>query len=244
MFATCKGEMRSSFAFFYPCMVYEINLFTGEFRFNNIKKLIIMNEKQLSEKESLEIISRMINSTKQNMEVGQGNVLLYWGYATFIVSLLVTALVYFTGNLAWCWAWSLLFLLQVGLLIQKKKNPDRVVSYVDQSIHMVWQVVGRLFGLTFLALLLYLLAAGKNPMILMMPLSLLYASIGVSITGIFLRQKSMIYFPIVVIILAIYMLLGLTYGGSITVWWNLYFGIAFVFMMVIPGHLLNSKMKK
>lgn len=203
-----------------------------------------MNETHLSEKESLEIISRMISSTKQNMEVGQGNVLLYWGYATLLISVVVTALVYFTGNAAWCWCWSLLFLLQIGLSVQKKNNPDRVVSYVDKSIQMVWQVVGNMFGLTFLALVGYFLIEGKMSLILMLPLSLLYAAIGISINGIFLREKSMIYFPIVVILWAIYMLLSLLYGASISLWWNLYFGIAFVFMMIIPGHLLNRKVKK
>lgn len=203
-----------------------------------------MNEKHLSEKESLEIISQMISLTKQNMEIGQGNVLLYWGYATFLLSVLITALVYFTGNVAWCWTWSLLFFLQIGLAIQKKKNPDRVVSYVDKSIQMVWQVVGNMFGLTFLALILYVFVVGKFTMILMLPLSLLYAAIGISITGIFLREKSMVYFPIVVILLAIYMLLGLINNESVSVWWNLYLGIAFVFMMIIPGHQLNNKVKK
>lgn len=38
-----------------------------------------MEDRKLSEKESLDIITQMINSSKRNMKVGSGNVLLYWG---------------------------------------------------------------------------------------------------------------------------------------------------------------------
>lgn len=37
-----------------------------------------MEEKKLSEQESLELISQMIRSTRKNMEVGSGNQFLYW----------------------------------------------------------------------------------------------------------------------------------------------------------------------
>lgn len=41
-----------------------------------------MEERLLNEKESLELITQMINSSKKNMEVGQGNIMLFWGYFT------------------------------------------------------------------------------------------------------------------------------------------------------------------
>ena len=45
-----------------------------------------MEDRKLSEKESLDIITQMINSSKRNMKVGSGNVLLYWGYFTVLLS--------------------------------------------------------------------------------------------------------------------------------------------------------------
>ena len=41
-----------------------------------------MEEKTLNEKESLEIITRMIQETKNKLEVGDGNMLLLWGKST------------------------------------------------------------------------------------------------------------------------------------------------------------------
>ena len=45
--------------------------------------------------------------------------------------------------------------------------------------------------------------------ILMLPLSLLYCGLGVSINGIILREKWMIYSPVVAFVLVIYMLMSL-----------------------------------
>ena len=42
-----------------------------------------MKENLFSEKDSLELISQMLKQTKQNMEVGSGNVFLYYGYSAF-----------------------------------------------------------------------------------------------------------------------------------------------------------------
>ena len=57
-----------------------------------------MEEKKLSEQESLELISQMIRSTRKNMEVGSGNQFLYWGYFTAALSVLLFLLVYYTGD--------------------------------------------------------------------------------------------------------------------------------------------------
>ena len=57
-----------------------------------------MEEKKLSEQESLELISQMIRSTRKNMEVGSGNLFLYWGYFTAALSVLLFLLVKCTEN--------------------------------------------------------------------------------------------------------------------------------------------------
>ena len=36
-----------------------------------------MEDKKLNEKESLALITQMINSSKENMEIGQGNIMFY-----------------------------------------------------------------------------------------------------------------------------------------------------------------------
>ena len=60
-----------------------------------------MKERLFSEKDSLELISQMLKQTRQNLEVGSGNIFLYYGYAALAISLLVFVLIFLTGNPVW-----------------------------------------------------------------------------------------------------------------------------------------------
>ena len=185
-----------------------------------------MEDRKLSEKESLDIITQMINSSKRNMKVGSGNVLLYWGYFTVLLSVVISSLIVYTQNYIWSWGWMLMFAVGPVISYKQRGCEPAVVTYTDKTISSVWQVFGCMFGLTFV-----LIAA-------------LYCGLGVSINGIILREKWMIYSPVVAFVLVIYMLMSLINHGPVTVLWYLYFGLSFVVMMIIPGHILNNKAKK
>ena len=64
-----------------------------------------MEEQKMNEKESLEFIAQMIRVTKQSIGSGSGNKFLMYGYTAAILSIVIYALVYFTGNSAWSWPW-------------------------------------------------------------------------------------------------------------------------------------------
>jgi len=204
-----------------------------------------MEEKKLNEKESLELIARMINSSKENMEIGKGNYLLFWGYFTAALSILLFALVHFTQNHIWSWGWMLMFAMWPIIAYKQKQKPPRVITYTDKVISQVWQVMGCMFILTFLTTgAVEIIFASHVDFILMLPLSLIYAGLGVSITGIIVQERWMTYTPLVAFVVAIYMLTMFTLDGKITILWYLYFGLSFVFMMIIPGHIVNHKAKK
>ncbi len=102
-----------------------------------------------------------------------------------------------------------------------------------------------MFGLTWVLIAVFsVLYEQPLNFILMLPLSLLYCGLGVSINGIILREKWMIYSPVLAFILVVYMLMALINQGPVTVLWHLYFGLSFVVMMIIPGHILNNKARK
>lgn len=202
-----------------------------------------MEDKKLTEKESLDLITQMINSSKRNMEVGSGNVLLYWGYSTLLLSIILFFLVILTRNFIWSYGWMLMFV--VGPIISyKQRGKELVVTYTDKTIKKVWQVFGYMFSLTFISIALFGGMYEHVDFILMLPLSLLYCGLGISIHGIIIREKWMIYSPVVAFVLVVYMLMAMINNVMPTVWWYLYFGFSFVLMMIIPGHILNHKAKK
>lgn len=204
-----------------------------------------MEEKKLTEKESLELITQMINSSKQKMEVGNGNQFLYWGYFTAILSVLLFTLISLTNSYIWTWGWMLMFGVWPLIAYKKRQKPAAVVTYTDKVINQVWQVMGWMFGFTFITsgVVEFILYHQAN-FITMLPLSLLYCGLGVSITGIIIQERWMIYSPLVAFIICIYMFTMLIHNEPVTIVWYLYFGFSFVIMMIIPGHILNYKGKQ
>lgn len=204
-----------------------------------------MEERTLNEKESLALITQMISSSKKNMEIGQGNYMLIWGYFTTTLSIILFALVNLTHNFIWSWGWMLMFVMWPIMSYRQKQKPPRVVTYTDKVISQVWQVMGWMFIVTFLTIgIIEFSFARYIDFILMLPLSLIYCGIGVSITGIIIQERWMTYTPLIAFIIAIYMLTMLMIGEKATTLWYLYFGLSFVFMMIIPGHIVNHKAKK
>jgi hypothetical protein len=57
-----------------------------------------MEKNSFTEKDSLELISQMIQQSKKNMEIGSGNILLYYGYPAVILAVEIYLLVHMTHN--------------------------------------------------------------------------------------------------------------------------------------------------
>ena len=203
-----------------------------------------MEEKKFTEKESLELISQMIQATRKNLAKDQGNYFIIYGYTAAILSIIIYTSLCMT-HAPWWWAgWFLMFLPVIILAFKEKRNTPTVVTYTDSMVNKVWQVVGTLFSLTGLVMLALSFIVGRCDFTLMLPLCLLYASIGTAITGLVIREKCLLYLPFVGFVFAIYMLMSYTINNSATILWNLYFGLSFVVMMIIPGHILNNKSEK
>lgn len=203
-----------------------------------------MEDKKLNEKESLALITQMINSSKKNMEIGQGNIMLIYGYFTTALSIVLFALISLTHDFIWSWGWMLMFVIWPIMSYRQRQKPPKVVTYTDKVISKVWQVIGWMFIVTFLTIgIIEFSFARYIDFILMLPLSLIYCGIGVSITGIIIQERWMTYTPLIAFIIAIYMLTMLMIGEKATTLWYLYFGLSFVFMMIIPGHIVNNKAK-
>ena len=203
-----------------------------------------MKENKFSEKESLELISKMIQQTKQNLQVGSGNKLLYYGYTAVITSIVVYLLCKFTSQMAWHNLWFLMFIPGICEKIFFKQSKKQVVTYTDKAVENVWRVINSLFILSIITILVMGFVTNVFVFIPMLPLSLLYVGIGTACMGVIMNEKSMTYFPVISFVISIYMLIHLLIDRSFNLEWNLLAGLSFLLMMVIPGHILNHKSSK
>ncbi len=203
-----------------------------------------MNENKFTEKESLELISKMIQQTKQNLQVGSGNMLLYYGYTSVIISIVVYVLCSVTSNMYWHSLWFILFIPIIFEKSIQKKRETLVITYTDKAVGNVWRVINSLFILTVLTIFVMGMFTKIFFFIPMLPLSLLYVGIGTACTGVITNEKSMTYFPVISFVISIYMLIDLLIYGNFSLEWDLLGGLSFLLMLVIPGHILNYKSLK
>lgn len=203
-----------------------------------------MGKQQFNEKESLAIITQMIESTRQNMQLGSGNLFLIYGYSLACVSLLVYLLQLLTHNPVWSFLWITMFGVMFFTKSKTTGTDKGVMTYTDQAVSGIWEITGILFILTFVVISLSAYFLSYDLFNLMLPLSLIYMAIGTSMTGVMIKESLIKYIPVSGFICGMYMLIIYVTTGQSESLWNLYFCIASVVTMIIPGHILNHKSKR
>lgn len=190
-----------------------------------------MEEKKLDAAESLALIGRMIENTRNHMERNAGRPFLIWGYATVVFTLLISVVVFQTQDWRWNWLWFAMPAVAGAAmyLTHPAKTEGRVCTFVDRVIGQVWMVVG--FSAFFIALI-SMLGVVRVPMLF---LTVLMMGIGTAITSLVIRFTAGIAGGLIGIALAPLLLAEpANYQTGV-------FIAAFVVMMVVPGHILNYR---
>ncbi len=203
-----------------------------------------MNERQLNEKESLELITRMMQNTKMNLEAGAGNVYIILGISTLFATFIAGALLYVTHNpLSFC-AWLLIPI--ISLLWIKRASSDRakISTKIDKMINKLW--INMSFITLLLPLAFYILAqrpdenfiiSGYKLMNLIPFAEMLLVSIGLVVNAIIIEFKPLRIGGLVGAILSLFMLCDSLYI-------HIYiFGVWAIAAMIIPGIKLNHYIK-
>ena len=188
-----------------------------------------MEDKQLNEKESLELIAQMIRNTQHKLEKGNGIPFMVWGYTTIAVSVLVWYLFSTTGNPHWNYLWFLIPIIGYPIMMWFIKKQEKGIStYIDRIIKYVW--IG--CGIAGLAASVASIFFWSLPVLFIV---ILMMGTGTAITGMIIKFKPIIFSGFSGIFLS---LLCLIIKGYEVI---LVFALIFLVMMVIPGHILNWK---
>lgn len=164
-----------------------------------------MEERKITEQESLQIINSMISDTRTKLTHDAGIPFLIWGYTTVAVSLWEYAM--HRLDLYWGWGW---FALPViGYLLTwifscRNNRSEYVRTYIDRAVTAVWIVFGFSVLFAFGAAFVY-----KISMFFMMTLLI---GMGTAITGAIIRSKAV------------------TIGGALSMLSSTIFAIRYMFM--------------
>ena len=193
-----------------------------------------MQENPLNEKESLEIITRMIQNTQKKMERGAGGPFLIWGYATVITTLTVWIVIKLTLNYQFNYLWLMIPVLGGLFMLFRKKQPKGVSTYIDKVITYIWIVLG---GTGFLLSMLSILSVMWHFPILFVIIIIM--GMGSVLTGLVIDFKPGVIGGVIGLFLCIPHQLINSYDVKM-----LTFVLAFIVMYIIPGHILNYRAKK
>jgi hypothetical protein len=213
-------------------------------------------ENQISEKESLELIGKMINSARNNLQKGTGNIFLLWGYLTALISLVnLLFLILLPPEIDYysyyCW-----FAMSVGgvihiFMIRKIQEQGTVRTYIDQILSYVWIA----FSISVFALIVSMLLAsipgfrvsgGEFDFLnwihwgFLIPFMLILYGFALFVTGKSYRFRPLVIgaIPCWAMAILIFLLISNDHAMEIQ-----FVGliISVIAGYIIPGHLLNKK---
>lgn len=201
-----------------------------------------MEDKKLTEKESLEVITSMIARTKARY-LGSGNILLMWGYLAVFSSILVWILLAATQQNVWNWLWFAIPVIGMPLtsiMARREKRTNGVVTYSDKITSHLWSIFGVSEIVLTLICLGFSLIGGIKCWTAMIVYTIIAAPFAEIAQGLIVKEKSLTWGGIVG--LAIGMVLVCCVTGKIPLlanWFMPLFILFWVVMMIVPGHIIN-----
>ena len=207
-----------------------------------------MEEKTINEKESLAIITEMIDRTKNRLRIGDGNMLLLWGYTSLAVTALTLIVLVATQHPASNWLWFLIWLIggSASARICRRRDCDSSVrTYIDNITSGLWSLIG-CCAILFTAICLFMmLFAGKDCWIAMLVFGHLIIGMAVVVQGFVIQEKSLIAGGSLGVISGTIVMCFAIGGISISIWWAFpLIAVSFISMLIVPGHILNHKARK
>lgn len=193
-----------------------------------------MDEKSLSQNESLELIARMIRNTNDRLEAGAGRPFLIWGYTSLIVTLAVWVALALTHNYWWNFLWFVIPVVGWPLMmITQKKYESGCTTYIDRIVGYVWIVFGLLCMCQTVATFIPMHA---SPVLFVM---LLLLGAGTALTGLIIKFRCCVVTGFMG--MAMFFIQFLNLSGQ---WQMLCFAVGVVLLLIIPGHVLNLKARR
>ncbi len=203
-----------------------------------------LENRELNAAESLALINRMIETTRNRLNRNSGRPFLFWGYTTVIISLMN----YLFNIAGWPPSWSLTWFLipVIGFLLMQLFPAKKVTeprTEIDRIVGVVWATA----TLSLIPIFAIVIFHGLSYRHSLFELIVLVMAIATTITGRIVRSKIYIFGGYagmglsVLFALYDYWLKRLPAGtvdASLLCNEILIFAAIFVIMMIIPGHIL------
>lgn len=207
-----------------------------------------MEEKKITEKESLELISQMIQQTQQKIAVGAGMPFIAWGVIMIVVSTVIGSGILFTDNGLWMWGYFAIPVLGFAYNYAnkrrtKKTEKPQMKTYIEENLQHVWKCISFIL-LVYPLIILVLRTNEPKAWIGMYFLGVFMPTIGSFITGLMLKIRHFSYYINLPLSMCLFLLSDLFINNVMTNKYNFLFALITFFSLVIPGIIINKEARK
>ena len=173
--------------------------------------------------------------------------MLMWGYLSVVVAALVWILLAKTHNPAWNWLWFLIGVIggiATPIMDKKQRVKSGVKSYSDKLTSQIWTIVGCSAFVATLFCLGFSLFMGYDAWKMMFAFALIIVPMAEMAQGIVIKEKSLVIGGAIGLACGIFIVCCIAAGVPLYINMILpIFIVAFICMMIIPGHIINNKAK-
>lgn len=218
-------------------------------------------EQNFTEKESLELIGKMINSAKNNLQKGLGSIFLLWGYLVACISLIIFILLILLPGETRYYSFFLWSLMAIGApihirMIKKIEQQQLVKTYIDRIMGFVWIaftisivtiIVGTLITTVLILPPFRTFSPGFEflrwfPWTFFTPFMLCLYGFALFVSGKAYQFKPLVTGGIICWIATLLLIFSYHYHYLLQLQELILF-ISVIFGFIIPGHLLRKKEK-
>jgi len=213
----------------------------------------------LNEKESLELIGKMINSAKNNLQKGLGDIFLLWGYLVAIVSLSIFILLVVLPGESRYFSFYLWSMMAIGVpfhisMVRKMEYQKLVKTYIDRIMSFVWiaftiSVITMIAGILMTTVLVLPSFTETEPgqeflrwvpWTLFTPIMLCLYGFALFVSGKAYQFKPLVTGGIICWIATLVLLVSFHHPQMLKIQ-ELVLFVSVIFGFIIPGHLLRKK---
>lgn len=173
--------------------------------------------------------------------------MLMWGYLVAFTSISVWVMLAVTRQYCWSWLWFAIPLIggvATPVMSRKLRRKGGVKTFSDAVTSKLWSIAGLSELVLMLLCVLLRYYAGVNCWTAMLVFSLLVVPLAEIAQGLFVKENSLVAGGMVGLAVGMIALCCVVGGVALRAdWFMPLFILAFIAMMIVPGHILNYKAK-
>lgn len=189
-----------------------------------------MEDRKITEQESLDLIARMIRNTQNKLAENSGRPFLFFGYTSVAFALVIWILLRTTGVWQWGFLWFALPIIMWPIVARMYQRMRHMETYTDRVIKYIWI----LMCITIITACAFTLFFPRMESLFFTGLLL---GMGTALTGLILRIRAITLAGVAGFVLS-----------PVALWIQSpdqlpLLAVILTLVFVVPGHILNRKSK-